>query len=641
MAIIIVTTSVPNAVQSVAYSYTIQTTGGVAPLAFSISAGALPTGITLNATSGLLSGTATTPGTYNFTVEVEDSELSTDTQAYTFEVYAPLETSPDPTPPATSVVLSAGDQVQFSVTGGSGNYQWSVDGGNIINPFTGLLTGINGGEYTVTVIDLESGQVSEISINILSQAQFCVQGTATAISADDVADNCCEFNVECGDRLQLRIPSFHVVEAGDKKPVLYSNLVQTVTGDASALQSTSAGAGASGNEVSFSRDAYFEIVTSFDMAQTANDEIAVGWSNTDADTSIASIDHAVVWFTDTGDRKIEIRHNGVPEAGSDFAIAQGDAVTFGVIGGEMQLWINSILVFTSAEDMSACGNSVLDIAITEANKTIGGFVSNLSWSIVTGGNSSQVGSIDANGVYTSPPSPIAGVVRIKGTVNNADFFVNVRNIQPTPRYTKAQPFLAGRRAHVWVTNQKATDTDVIRIASDGSPDAIQNPGMIYLGVLEGSATFTEAIEYQDFDNDEGTYYSAVASEKASLTGTFLEVRDFDKLALMMQHATLHPLSKGVREISVGGKTCGTCDLRVVMIVESGACGTGWDVIYLPRVQNNANLNLEIGKKTNAKYELNFKVLPDTSRPLGKQLYSIYQIENCGDDGNQNPCSVGE
>jgi hypothetical protein len=142
--------------------------------------------------------------------------------------------------------------------------------------------------------------------------------------------------------------------------------------------------------------------------------------------------------------------------------------------------------------------------------------------------------------------------------------------------------------------------------------------MIDLGTLEGSATFAEEVTYQDFDNDEGTYFQAVASEKATLTGTFLEVRDFDKLATIMQHATLYPSVKGVSEIAVGGKTCGGCDLRVILVAEAGNCGGGWDVIYLPRVQNAGNLSLEIGKKASAKYPLNFRVLPDTSRPAGKQ-----------------------
>jgi len=161
--------------------------------------------------------------------------------------------------------------------------------------------------------------------------------------------------------------------------------------------------------------------------------------------------------------------------------------------------------------------------------------------------------------------------------------------------------------------------------------------MIDLGTLEASATFAEEITYQDFTNDDGIYDQAVSEEKATLTGSFLEVRDLHKLATIMQHATLFPRVKGVTELGVGGKTCGGCDLRVALIVEAGQCGSGWDVIYMPRAQNAGNLSLEIGKKTAAKQALNFRVLPDTNRPIGKQLYSIYQIANCSETESTTTC----
>lgn len=50
--------------------------GGKAPLTFSISAGSLPPGLKLTASSGQISGTPTTTGTYNFTLTVTDSQVS-------------------------------------------------------------------------------------------------------------------------------------------------------------------------------------------------------------------------------------------------------------------------------------------------------------------------------------------------------------------------------------------------------------------------------------------------------------------------------------------------------------------------------------------------------------------------------------
>jgi hypothetical protein len=637
MAITIITTSLPNGTNGVAYSQTIQTTGGTAPFTFTVDTGTLPTGLSLNASTGAITGTPTGSGNSTFVIKVVDSVAAQDTQSLSIQIYAALNTAPDPGVGDTSVFAAIGEQIQFTSTGGSGSYQWSVDGGNLINPSSGLFTAVNGGSYTVTLVDTVSGQTASISVVVTSQAQFCVEGVSAGVADANNGDPCCEFNVECGDRLQLRIPSFHVVEGGNRQVVTYDDVTSAITGEASALQSTATNGGATGNRISLSRDGYFEIVTSYDMAQTANGEFGIGFSSLDADATVSTIEHAVVWFTDAGTRKVEIRHLGSVEATSQFDIAQGDAVTFGQFDGELKLFINSVEVFTSAEVLTGCDSITLDISIADSGKTIGGYVANLTWSVVTSGTGSEVGSIDANGVYTAPIKPLGGVVLVQGVINNATFYVRVRTIQPTPIFTKPQPFLSGRRAQVWVTNRKATDNEVVRIASDGSPDAIQNPGMIYLGVLEASATFAEDNQTQDFTNDEGIYQTVITEERATLTGTFLEVRDLDKLALLLQHGTLYPPVRGVTEFSVGGKTCGGCDLRVVLIVEAGACGSGWDVIYMPRVQNVGNLSLEIGKKTNSKYALNFRVLPDVSRPKGKQLYSIYQLQNCGNVENATSC----
>jgi hypothetical protein len=75
-------TKLPNGAAGAAYSQTLTASGGVSPYTWSISAGALPTGLALNATTGDISGTPTTPGTFNFTVKATDSANNSGTQAY-------------------------------------------------------------------------------------------------------------------------------------------------------------------------------------------------------------------------------------------------------------------------------------------------------------------------------------------------------------------------------------------------------------------------------------------------------------------------------------------------------------------------------------------------------------------------------
>jgi hypothetical protein len=79
-ALRITTTTLPNAMLNVAYSATLQASGGVTPYMWTISSGSLPTGLSL-ASNGTITGTPTgTPGTSSFTVQVTDSETPAATQ---------------------------------------------------------------------------------------------------------------------------------------------------------------------------------------------------------------------------------------------------------------------------------------------------------------------------------------------------------------------------------------------------------------------------------------------------------------------------------------------------------------------------------------------------------------------------------
>lgn len=67
--------ALPDATVGVAYSHDIDATGGVgAPYIFSLQSGTLPAGITLDSSTGALTGTPTTAGTHTLTFRATDSE---------------------------------------------------------------------------------------------------------------------------------------------------------------------------------------------------------------------------------------------------------------------------------------------------------------------------------------------------------------------------------------------------------------------------------------------------------------------------------------------------------------------------------------------------------------------------------------
>lgn len=83
---VITTTSLNAMTQNSAFSQTLAVTGST-PITWGISAGTIPTGLGINSSSGLISGTPTGSGAYDFTVQASNS-FGSDTQQYTGTIAA-------------------------------------------------------------------------------------------------------------------------------------------------------------------------------------------------------------------------------------------------------------------------------------------------------------------------------------------------------------------------------------------------------------------------------------------------------------------------------------------------------------------------------------------------------------------------
>jgi hypothetical protein len=73
-ALTVTSTTLPVAVIGSTYSGSLQATGGIPPYDWTVVSGSLPTNLSLQATSGVISGAPTQTGTSSFTVQVSDSE---------------------------------------------------------------------------------------------------------------------------------------------------------------------------------------------------------------------------------------------------------------------------------------------------------------------------------------------------------------------------------------------------------------------------------------------------------------------------------------------------------------------------------------------------------------------------------------
>jgi len=79
----ITTLELPDGEVGAAYGASLAASGGVLPYAWSINAGALPDGLTLDPASGGLSGTPTAAGSFAFTAVVTDAVPESDSREFT------------------------------------------------------------------------------------------------------------------------------------------------------------------------------------------------------------------------------------------------------------------------------------------------------------------------------------------------------------------------------------------------------------------------------------------------------------------------------------------------------------------------------------------------------------------------------
>ncbi|WP_223395806.1 Ig domain-containing protein [Caulobacter segnis] len=173
----ITTAALPTPVLNAAYSQTISTSGGAAPVSFAVSAGSLPTGLLLNTSTGAITGTPTVAGGYGFTVRATDNNGVTATQAYSGAIAAELAAAADLGP----AIIGQSYAGSLGVNGGRAPYSFSASGlppGLTLNA-GGAVTGTPtaAGSYSVTV------QVTDA--NGVSATQTLTVVVTAAITASD------------------------------------------------------------------------------------------------------------------------------------------------------------------------------------------------------------------------------------------------------------------------------------------------------------------------------------------------------------------------------------------------------------------------------------------------------------------------
>jgi hypothetical protein len=151
------TTSLPAGTVNHAYSANLAASGGTGTYSWSITTGTLPSGLSLNATTGAITGTPTTTGTSSFTATVNDG-------ATTANRSLSITVNPDVTGlTITTTSLPGGTQgvaypsTQLNAANGTTPYHWSIVSGALPAGLSlstgGLVSGTPAkvGNFTFTV----------------------------------------------------------------------------------------------------------------------------------------------------------------------------------------------------------------------------------------------------------------------------------------------------------------------------------------------------------------------------------------------------------------------------------------------------------------------------------------------------------
>jgi hypothetical protein len=145
------TSSLPNGQVGGSYASSVVASGGTPPYHWSVPTGSLPTGLSLSALSGVISGQPTASGSFNFVIGVQDAAAS----KASAQAQMSIQIAAASTPPAMLQILTTslpigqvGNAYASSVvaSGGTPPYHWSVPTGSLptglsLSATSGLISG--------------------------------------------------------------------------------------------------------------------------------------------------------------------------------------------------------------------------------------------------------------------------------------------------------------------------------------------------------------------------------------------------------------------------------------------------------------------------------------------------------------------
>ncbi len=371
----ITTTTLTNATPNANYSATLQATGGVGTLTWSVVSGTLPTGLSLN-NSGAITGDPTVSGTSVFTVQVADSSASSGgpatTQAQlslTVVTAVSISTTSLPTGSEGVAYLASMD-----ASGGTPPYTWTVASGSLpsgltLVPSSGVISGMPASEVTstFTVAARDSSPTAQTQTQSLAIAICAPQ--PLAITTTSLLDG------TAGSTYNAAL-----VAIGGTPPYTWS----LATGTPPAGLSLNSSTGAIAGTPSSTGTAYFTVgvTDSSSPNQTQSQELSIAVDNPPEPCTSAG-NNAVLsgryafslsGFNDVGFLTVV----GSFTADGTGKITAGEADTNGVLGAQNGKLLTAASSYSVGSDSSGCATLATPFGTFVVHFTLGSITSSVA-----------------------------------------------------------------------------------------------------------------------------------------------------------------------------------------------------------------------------------------------------------------------
>jgi len=191
----ITTSALPNGTVQLAYSATPAATGGTPPYSWSVVSGSLPSGLTLDTSTGAITGTPTAAGQYSFTLRAQDSAASPQTVSKQFGISVGTSAPQITTSTLPNGILKAAYSATLAATGGTPTYIWSIASGSLptglllasSGQISGIPTQAGSSSFTVQVQDSKNNTATQaLSISIATASGPSAQTLSLVISGTGI-----------------------------------------------------------------------------------------------------------------------------------------------------------------------------------------------------------------------------------------------------------------------------------------------------------------------------------------------------------------------------------------------------------------------------------------------------------------------